>query len=132
MACRNDCYLFLTVLEPNVQYHHFGSRLKLVIYVQTPQSWHQMIRVSKRSLKVCYFRMIARSTRSASVHMWRLARMCAGEMILGDIAGADSHYRIGQIESNYDEITDSFDAMNLKSELLRGISSRPFDDGLQG
>lgn len=26
-----------------------------------------------------------------------------------------------QIESNYDEITDSFDAMNLKSELLRGM-----------
>ena len=28
----------------------------------------------------------------------------------------------GQIESNYDEITDSFDAMNLKSELLRGMA----------
>lgn len=28
-----------------------------------------------------------------------------------------------QIESNYDEVTDSFDAMNLKSELLRGKSS---------
>ena len=26
----------------------------------------------------------------------------------------------GQIESNYDEITDSFDSMQLKSELLRG------------
>ncbi len=30
---------------------------------------------------------------------------------------------IAQIESNYDEVTDSFDAMNLKSELLRGKSS---------
>lgn len=30
----------------------------------------------------------------------------------------------GQIESNYDEVTDSFDAMNLKPELLRGKSSR--------
>ena len=29
---------------------------------------------------------------------------------------------LGQIESNYDEITDSFDAMNLKSELLRGMT----------
>ena len=28
--------------------------------------------------------------------------------------------QIGQIESNYDEVTDSFDAMNLKAELLRG------------
>jgi len=28
---------------------------------------------------------------------------------------------LGQIESNYDEITDSFDSMNLKSELLRGM-----------
>ncbi len=27
---------------------------------------------------------------------------------------------IGQIESNYDETVDSFDDMNLKSELLRG------------
>jgi len=26
----------------------------------------------------------------------------------------------GQIESNYDETVDSFDEMNLKSELLRG------------
>ena len=29
--------------------------------------------------------------------------------------------RSGQIESNYDEVTDSFDAMNLKPELLRGM-----------
>lgn len=27
----------------------------------------------------------------------------------------------GQIESNYDEITDSFDSMDLKAELLRGM-----------
>lgn len=27
----------------------------------------------------------------------------------------------GQIETNYDEITDSFDAMELKPELLRGM-----------
>lgn len=27
----------------------------------------------------------------------------------------------GQIESNYDEVTDSFDNMNLKAELLRGM-----------
>jgi len=27
----------------------------------------------------------------------------------------------GMIESNYDEITDSFDAMDLKPELLRGM-----------
>lgn len=27
----------------------------------------------------------------------------------------------GQIESNYDEVTDSFDNMDLKSELLRGM-----------
>jgi hypothetical protein len=29
----------------------------------------------------------------------------------------------GQIESNYDETVDSFDEMNLKSELLRGKHS---------
>jgi hypothetical protein len=34
--------------------------------------------------------------------------------------GFAHHLILGQIESNYDEITDSFDAMNLKSELLRG------------
>lgn len=34
---------------------------------------------------------------------------------------ASAHSRkTGQIESNYDEITDSFDSMNLKGELLRG------------
>ncbi len=27
---------------------------------------------------------------------------------------------IAQIESNYDEVTDSFDSMSLKAELLRG------------
>lgn len=31
-----------------------------------------------------------------------------------------SHNNAGQIESNYDETVDSFDDMNLKSELLRG------------
>lgn len=33
----------------------------------------------------------------------------------------ESFHRTGQIESNYDEITDSFDAMELKPELLRGM-----------
>ena len=33
----------------------------------------------------------------------------------------------GQIESNYDETTDSFDAMNLKSELLRGVYAYGFE-----
>ncbi len=28
---------------------------------------------------------------------------------------------LAQIESNYDEVTDSFDSMGLKAELLRGI-----------
>lgn len=35
---------------------------------------------------------------------------------------ADASLFTGQIESNYDEVTDSFDSMNLKSELLRGKS----------
>ena len=39
---------------------------------------------------------------------------------LGNITDARD---TGQIESNYDETTDSFDAMDLKSELLRGQSS---------
>ena len=30
-------------------------------------------------------------------------------------------YPAGQIESNYDETVDSFDTMNLKPELLRGV-----------
>lgn len=34
---------------------------------------------------------------------------------------------IGQIESNYDETTDSFDAMNLKPELLRGVYAYGFE-----
>ncbi|EFW14359.1 ATP-dependent RNA helicase eIF4A [Coccidioides posadasii str. Silveira] len=32
-----------------------------------------------------------------------------------------------QIESNYDEITDSFDAMNLRAELLRGVYAYGFE-----
>ena len=35
--------------------------------------------------------------------------------------------KIAQIESNYDETTDSFDAMNLKSELLRGVYAYGFE-----
>jgi len=27
----------------------------------------------------------------------------------------------GEIESNWDEVTDNFDDMNLKEELLRGV-----------
>lgn len=33
----------------------------------------------------------------------------------------------GQIESNYDESTDSFDAMGLKAELLRGVYAYGFE-----
>lgn len=33
----------------------------------------------------------------------------------------------GQIESNYDEVTDSFDNMNLKPELLRGVYAYGFE-----
>ncbi|KAK4905512.1 translation initiation factor eIF4A, partial [Elasticomyces elasticus] len=32
-----------------------------------------------------------------------------------------------QIESNYDEVTDTFDAMNLKAELLRGVYAYGFE-----
>ena len=38
--------------------------------------------------------------------------------ILVDIA--DRSVLLGQIETNYDEVTDSFDAMKLKQDLLRG------------
>lgn len=34
---------------------------------------------------------------------------------------------IGQIESNYDETVDSFDNMNLKAELLRGVYAYGFE-----
>ena len=33
----------------------------------------------------------------------------------------------GQIESNYDETVDSFDEMNLRSELLRGVYAYGFE-----
>jgi len=33
----------------------------------------------------------------------------------------------GQIESNYDEVVDSFDNMNLKAELLRGVYAYGFE-----
>ena len=34
---------------------------------------------------------------------------------------ADQGVFVDQIESNYDEVTDSFDSMSLKAELLRGM-----------
>ena len=36
-------------------------------------------------------------------------------------------FSAGQIESNYDETTDSFDNMNLKAELLRGVYAYGFE-----
>lgn len=36
-------------------------------------------------------------------------------------------HHAGQIESNYDETTDSFDNMNLKAELLRGVYAYGFE-----
>ena len=36
----------------------------------------------------------------------------------------------GQIESNYDEVIDSFDSMSLKPELLRGMPL-PWRDGMR-
>ena len=41
--------------------------------------------------------------------------------------GAAANPHAGQIESNYDEITDSFDNMNLKAELLRGVYAYGFE-----
>lgn len=49
---------------------------------------------------------------SASSDRWML--YLSGSADLDDFATA-------QIESNYDEVTDSFDNMNLKGELLRGL-----------
>ncbi|KAF4446439.1 ATP-dependent RNA helicase eIF4A [Fusarium austroafricanum] len=40
---------------------------------------------------------------------------------------ADHACLTGQIESNYDETVDSFDDMNLKSELLRGVYAYGFE-----
>jgi hypothetical protein len=39
----------------------------------------------------------------------------------------DDIARPAQIESNYDETTDSFDAMELKPELLRGVYAYGFE-----
>jgi hypothetical protein len=50
-----------------------------------------------------------------------LVSCCDEAGIAPPLSTAFAHHLIlGQIESNYDEITDSFDSMNLKSELLRG------------
>lgn len=43
---------------------------------------------------------------------------------------ADPTSVIGQIESNYDEIVDSFDDMKLKSELLRGKKRKAQSQGV--
>lgn len=41
--------------------------------------------------------------------------------------GLPANTRAGQIESNYDETTDSFDNMALKAELLRGVYAYGFE-----
>jgi superfamily II DNA/RNA helicase len=43
------------------------------------------------------------------------------------LLSAQANPRVGQIESNYDEVTDSFDNMNLKAELLRGVYAYGFE-----
>jgi len=42
-------------------------------------------------------------------------------------AGADDDLNAGLIESNYDKVTDNFDDMNLREELLRGIYAYGFE-----
>src|SRR5436190_6810179 len=60
--------------------------------------------------------------------MSRLARPSQGFLCSPDeIFQASTNYLIGQIESNYDETTDSFDAMLLKPELLRGVYAYGFE-----
>jgi hypothetical protein len=62
-------------------------------------------------------------------HFWRA--MFAMKSLVAILSAVSHHAkpntdfcaRLGQIESNYDEVTDSFDAMNLKAELLRGMWS---------
>lgn len=54
--------------------------------------------------------LILRSVGSAHIEC---CKFCTAQNLTGNLI-------IGQIESNYDEVTDSFDSMNLKSELLRG------------
>lgn len=37
------------------------------------------------------------------------------------------YFLVGQIESNYDEVTGSFDAMGLNGDLLRGVYTYGFE-----
>lgn len=87
-----------------------------MITLPQSQSWLTQ-KVSRRFLRVCVQSIVS----VASLH--------AGRDNLSTFFGTHANLRhfTGQIESNYDEITDSFDSMNLKPELLRGVYAYGFE-----
>ena len=73
------------------------------------QSWLPTIKVSRRSQNVCDPVLCEQASLSLRLDNFS----CSSDIL--------TYVRcIAQIESNYDEVTDSFDSMNLKPELLRG------------
>lgn len=77
-----------------------------------PQSW-LMLRNLRTFPRVCLCPTANKWAQRA------LPPMRSGSLL--EFPLIDVSAMIGQIESNYDESTDSFDAMNLKPELLRGM-----------
>lgn len=58
----------------------------------------------------------------------RIERAIRRRQHVGQMRGILTNLRAtAQIESNYDETTDSFDAMDLKPELLRGVYAYGFE-----
>lgn len=82
----------------------------MIAYKINLQSW-RLIKVSKRSQNVGDLPLLIQRKFDKQ-----------SELDIDEARKADPFSpRVAQIESNYDEIVDSFDSMELKSDLLRGL-----------
>ena len=102
---------------------HLSSQRTACELIPTPQSWptrdlRTSRRVSRASAAVATSHRACAAMRGSD---WEPPRRATSNSCTDEIA------RPAQIESNYDETTDSFDAMELKPELLRGVYAYGFE-----
>lgn len=102
---------------------HTSSQRTACEPLPTPQSWPTRdLRTSRRVSRACSSVATSQCACDAlRASDWAPPRISQTIHVLTMLRA------VAQIESNYDETTDSFDAMDLKPELLRGIYAYGFE-----
>ena len=136
-----------SLLQHTTHYNHLQTHTRYPLILAqrirclfSPRNFHASGRIARFSAPptpprpFSRLRCLACSRLCAPLQSWltKVLRMCprasAAPPRHGDKDNdSPANTRPGQIESNYDETTDSFDAMNLKAELLRGVYAYGFE-----